>query len=470
LASVLVVDDERSIREFLEILLRRSGHEVRLATDAHDAIVQLGRGAADLVLSDLRLPKGTGLDVLSHVMKQHPGTQVIMMTAFATTESAIEAMKMGAYDYVLKPFKVDELTVVIERALERQHLKAENKQLKDTLDKRAAQSRLIGNSHAMKEVSALIGKVAATRTTVLLTGESGTGKELVARAIHSRGPRAAEPFVPINCGAIPEALIESELFGHVKGSFTGAHMEKQGLFELAGQGSVFLDEIGELPLGMQVKLLRVLQERKVRRVGGSVDVDVQCRIIAATNRNLDEEVHHNRFREDLYFRLNVIQIRLPSLRQRRADIPFLADAFIAKFAEEQNSPVAGIDDEAMRRLVGYDWPGNVRELENIIERGVTLATGTILDVEVLPPELSDGSALPRGSADLAALHTFPPEGLNLEATLEEIERQLLGQALERTSGRKKKAAELLQLSFRSFRYRCAKLGLGGGDGDNSVEG
>jgi two-component system response regulator PilR (NtrC family) len=315
-SRVLVVDDEQSIREFLEILLRRMGHEVELAQDAHDGVARLQLTPADLVLTDLKLPKGSGMDVLRHVAEHHPETQVVMMTAFATTENAVEAMKLGAYDYVLKPFKVDELQVVIQRALEHTRLKAENAELKEALDRRAAGSRLIGNSDAMKEVFALVGKVAPTRTTILLTGESGTGKELIARAIHSRGPRGGEPFVPINCGAIPESLIESELFGHMKGSFTGATSDKQGLFEVSGKGTVFLDEIGELPLAMQVKLLRVLQERKVRRVGGNEDLAVECRVIAATNRDLDEEVREGRFREDLYFRLNVIQVPLPSLRER----------------------------------------------------------------------------------------------------------------------------------------------------------
>ena len=471
MADVLVVDDEPSIREFLEILLGRHGHDVRLSRDAHDAIARLAERPADLVLTDLRLPNGSGMDVLAHVSKHHPGTQVIMMTAFATTENAVEAMKLGAYDYVLKPFKVDELTVVIARALERQQLKTENVKLKAALDARAG-SRIIGSSLAMKEVFSLIDKVAPTRTTVLLTGESGTGKELIARAIHSRGPRATEPFVPINCGAIPETLIESELFGHMKGSFTGAHGDKQGLFETAGAGTVFLDEIGELPLSMQVKLLRVLQERKVRRVGGSKDLPVECRVVAATNRNLEEEVAASRFREDLYFRLNVIQVRLPSLRERRPDIPLLAEAFIAKFAEEQNSPVGRISDEAMRRLVAHDWPGNVRELENVIERGVTLASGDALDVDALPPALRAAEPGPLPALAVPSLEELPDEGIDLESTLDTIERRLLTLALERTGGKKKKAAALLGLSFRSFRYRLAKLGIvtpRGGDGDNADE-
>ena len=463
MAQVLVVDDEISIREFLEILLRREGHTVRLARDAHDAIARLKEQPADLVLTDLRLPKGSGMDVLQHVVKTFPGTQVIMMTAFATTENAIDAMKAGAYDYVIKPFKVDELTVVVERALERRRLVHENSELKAALTARAQQAQLVGTSDAMREVFELIGKVAPTRTTVLLTGESGTGKELVARAIHTRGPRAAEPFVPINCGAIPETLIESELFGHTKGSFTGAVAEKQGLFERAGAGTVFLDEIGELPLAMQVKLLRVLQERRVRRVGGVDDIDVDCRVVAATNRNLQDEITAGRFREDLYFRLNVIQLRLPPLRDRKADVPVLAEGFLAKFAEQQQSPVRRISDAAMRLLVSWSWPGNVRELENVVERGVTLASGEVLDVDVLPAQVRGQEPAPAGRRDGGAaapvVDALPAEGLHLETALETYERRILELALERTGGRKKKAAELLGLTFRSFRYRCAKLGL-----------
>jgi two-component system response regulator PilR (NtrC family) len=467
MAKVLVVDDETSIREFLEIMLKRQGHTVRLAKDAHEAILSLKDHPAELVLTDLRLPKGTGMDVLHHVAKTTPDTQVIMMTAFATTETAVDAMKAGAYDYIIKPFKVDELNVVIERALERRRLEVENVELKATLSARAAQSRLIGSSDAMKEVFDLINKVAQTRTTILVTGESGTGKELVARAIHVRGPRQAEPFVAINCGAIPETLIESELFGHVKGSFTGAHADKQGLFERAASGSVFLDEIGELPLAMQVKLLRVLQERKVRRVGGVHDVDVDCRIIAATNRNLQDEIAHNRFREDLYFRLNVINLRLPALRERKADIPLLAETFVAKFAEQQTSPVRGITTNAMKLLIEWHWPGNVRELENVMERGVTLASGTVVDVDVLPGPMRGLKATPAAAPPSKVVEEMPSDGLDLEATLESYERRLLELALERTGGRKKKAAELLRLSFRSFRYRLAKLGIT--DGDESGE-
>ena len=464
MAKLLVVDDETSIREFLEILFLRAGHQVRLAKDAVDAIAVLKAHPIDLVLTDLRLPRGSGMDVLTFVTKEMPSTQVVIMTAFATTETAIEAMKAGAYDYIIKPFKVDELTVLLDRALERRRLQTENVALKATLSARAAHSRLLGSSERMQEVFELIQKVAPTRTTILLTGESGTGKELVARAIHTRGPRVNEPFVAINCGAIPETLIESELFGHTKGSFTGATADKPGLFERAENGTVFLDEIGELPLPMQVKLLRVLQERKVRRVGGANDLNVDCRVIAATNRRLETEIEKGNFREDLYFRLNVIQIRLPALRERRADIPLLAESFVAKFAEQQESPVQSITDGALRTLLSWSWPGNVRELENVIERGVTLASGSVIDLESLPAALRGApTLLPQA---MAVLEDIPADGLDLEATLESYERRLLEKALLRTGGKKKKAAELLKLSFRSFRYRLAKLGLSGSDDDS----
>ncbi len=464
MASILVVDDETSIREFLEILLKRSGHQVRSAKDAVDAVARLKDETYDLVLSDLRLPKGSGMDVLSWVSKNAPSTQLVMMTAFATTETAIVAMKAGAYDYIIKPFKVDELTVLIDRALERRHLQTENRALRATLDARAANARLLGSSEKMQEVFELIHKVAPTRTTILLTGESGTGKELVARAIHSRGPRTNEAIIAINCGAIPENLIESELFGHSRGSFTGAVADKPGLFERADKGTVFLDEIGELPLAMQVKLLRVLQERKVRRVGGTLDIDVDCRVIAATNRHLEAEVEKGRFREDLFFRLNVIQIRLPALRERRADIPLLVEAFIAKFAEQQQSPVRAVSDRALRVLMDWNWPGNVRELENVIERGITLASANVVDLDAFPAAMRGTQSLLPAAA--VVVEDIPPDGLELEAVLEAYERRLLEKALVRTNGRKKKAAELLSLSFRSFRYRLAKLGISGADDDD----
>ena len=468
MAQILVVDDELSLREFLEILLKREGHQVRLARDAVEAVARLKDEPVDLVLTDLRLPRGSGMDVLTWVAKNAPSTQVVMMTAFATTETAVDAMKAGAYDYLIKPFKPDELTVLIDRALERRRLQAENRALRATLDARAGQARLIGVSEGMQEVFELIQKVAPTRTTILVTGESGTGKELVARAIHSRGPRANEAFVAVNCGAIPETLIESELFGHTKGSFTNAVADRPGLFERADKGTVFLDEIGELPLAMQVKLLRVLQERKVRRIGGANDVDVDIRVVAATNRRLEDEVSKGRFREDLFFRLNVIQIRVPALRERRADIPLLAESFVAKFAEQQGSTVKRIGDTALAALYAHAWPGNVRELENVIERGVTLASGDVVDLAALPSSLRGSPTVTPSTSPV--YDDLPADGLDLEAALESYERKMLEKALQRTRGRKKKAAELLRLSFRSFRYRLAKLGLSSAGDDDDDEG
>lgn len=467
MAKILVVDDEVSIREFLEIMLRRDGHQAHLVGDAVEAIQAIKERDLDLVITDLSLPRGSGMDVLSHVNQNCPDIQVIMITAFATAENAITAMKLGAYDYIIKPFKIDELKVVIERALERRRLKTENIELKAALQAKNNSHGLIGSSPAIKEVFGLIQRVAPTKTTVLLTGESGTGKEMVARAIHTQSPRSNEPFVAVNCGAIPETLIESELFGHMKGSFTGAHADKPGLFERASAGTVFLDEIGELPLSMQVKLLRVLQEKKVRRIGGAHDLNVECRVVAATNRSLEKEVADGRFREDLYFRLNVIEIKLPPLRERKADIPLLARAFLGKFAEQQASPVNRFSDAAMLALMGWHWPGNVRELSNVVERGVTLAGHDAIDMDVLPPAMRGITPVkPVVAAPVLAAATadvIPVEGLDLEMQLEVYERRLLEAALARTNGKKKKAADLLKLSLRSFRYRLAKFGIGGDD-------
>src|SRR3990172_830700 len=328
MASILVVDDERSMREFLEILLQKAGHEVATAADVGGALQAFGAGAFDLVITDLRLGRGTGLDILKEVKAASPATEVVMVTAYATTENAIRAMKLGAYDYVLKPFKVDELKVVVEKALEHRALLAENRVLRHRVGDRRPSEEILGSSPAIQEVRRLVDKVAPTRTTVLVTGESGTGKEVVARTIHARGERSGQPFVAINCGAIPEGLIESELFGHEKGSFTGASETRQGLFEVAGSGTLFLDEVGELPPNVQVKLLRALQERKTRRVGGSADVAISARIIAATNRDLAQGVKEGRFREDLYYRLNVIQVRVPALRERREDLPVFLGHFL----------------------------------------------------------------------------------------------------------------------------------------------
>jgi two-component system response regulator PilR (NtrC family) len=450
------VDDEQSMRELLEILLRKEGYEVAAEADAAAAIARAQATPFDLVISDLRLGRGSGIDVLRAVKASSPATEVVMVTAFATTENAVQAMKLGAYDYVLKPFKVDELKLVVAKALERRALVAENRVLRHQAGaSTSAPEELLGASPAIDEVRELVARVAPARTTVLVAGESGTGKEVVARTIHARSDRRAEPFVAINCGAIPEGLIESELFGHEKGSFTGAVGAKPGLFEVAGSGTIFLDEVGELPPPVQVKLLRVLQERKIRRVGGAADIPVAARIVAATNRDLAEEVRAGRFREDLFYRLNVIQIRTPPLRERREDLPIFLGHFLARFAAEQGRPPPRVSDEARRLLLAYGYPGNVRELSNVVERAVTLAAGDEIVPDVLPASVRGAPPV----AEVAAGAELPLEGLDLQSHLDAIERRILEQALERAGGVKTEAAKLLGLTFRSLRYRLAKFGI-----------
>jgi two-component system response regulator PilR (NtrC family) len=456
MASILVVDDERSMREFLEILLRKQGHEVATEADLAGALARAGDGDLDLVITDLRLGRESGLDVLRAVKDQSPATEVVVVTAFATTENAVQAMKLGAYDYVLKPFKVDEITLVVEKALEHRALVAENRVLRHRAG-RPEEQEIIGRSPAIEEVRQMVEKVAAARTTILLLGESGTGKEVVARAIHVRGGRRDQPFVAINCGAIPEGLIESELFGHEKGSFTGATESRPGLFEVAGSGTLFLDEVGDLPPAVQVRLLRALQERRIRRVGGSRDIPVAARMVAATNRDLAAEVSAGRFREDLFYRLNVIQIRLPAVRERREDVPLFLAHFLARFGAEHGRPRAQLSPEAEQLLLAHDWPGNVREIANVVERAVALSSGDAVDVAALPPNLrrrDDRAALDRPAA-------LPDGGIDLQAHLDAVERALLEQALARTQGVKTEAARLLSLTFRSLRYRLAKYGIGG---------
>jgi len=458
MASILVVDDEQSMREFLEILLRKQGHEVFSASDVKEALARAAQAPLDLVISDLRLGAESGIDILEAVKASAPATEVIMVTAFATTENAIQAMKAGAYDYLLKPFKVDELKLVVEKALERRALVAENRVLRHRVgDRHKGGEAILGEAPVIREVRQLVEKVAPTRTTVLVIGESGTGKEVVARAIHARSDRAAQPFVAINCGAIPEGLIESEFFGHERGSFTGASEAKAGLFEVAGSGTLFLDEVGELPPPVQVKLLRALQERKIRRVGGNADLLVSARIVAATNRDLAAEVKAGRFREDLFYRLNVIQLHMPPLRERREDIPAFARFFLERFAAELGKRTPALSPAALQLLEQHPWPGNVRELANVLERAITLADGPLLGPESLPPSLRSGAG---GAPAPEARSDLPQEGMDLQAHLDAIERQLLEQALERTGGVKSEAARLLSLTFRSLRYRLAKYGIG----------
>lgn len=464
MSRILVVDDELSLREMLEIFLVKEGHEVLVASDGAQAIqILMEEDDLDLVLTDLRMPGAHGMVVLERARELHPDTPVVVMTAFASHQTATEAMKMGAYDYFSKPFELDVIKATIDRALERRHLVIEGRRLKEALQDQSAMHAIVGQSRSMQVVYDLVRRVARTRTNVLILGESGTGKELVARAIHDQSERRHGPFQVINCGAIPENLLESELFGHKRGSFTGASTDKEGLFKAASGGTLFLDEVGELPLGMQVKLLRVLQERRVKPVGDLREIPVDVRVIAATNRNLEDEVKAGRFREDLYYRLNVISVELPPLRERPGDVPLLAYHFLRKYAEEQEKPyLRDIDPEALQMLARYAFPGNVRELENLIERAVALEEGERVTAGSLPSSLRPKTGPLPSDPPRSAL---PEAGVHLEGMVDDLERRLILQALQRTGGLKKEAAKLLGISFRSLRYRLAKLNIESGLSD-----
>jgi two-component system, NtrC family, response regulator PilR len=463
--TILVIDDERSLREFLSICLSRAGHKVTAAEDPQVALKAMAQSAFDLVLTDLKMPGPMdGIGVLDEVKKLHPETQVVVMTAFATTDTAVAAMKRGAYDYLTKPFKVDEMLVVVDRALEKQALVRDNATLRERVQDAYRLASLLGRSGAMQRVFELIKKIAGTKTTVLITGESGTGKELVARALHGEGTRASGPFVAVNCGAIPDTLLESELFGHVKGAFTGATGAKEGLFAAAEGGTLFLDEIAELPMAMQVKLLRVLQERKVKPVGGTEERAVDVRVVAATNRDLEAEVAGGGFRQDLYYRLNVIQVHLPPLRQRREDIPLLVEHFVKRHAAELGKRISGLSPEALAAFATYDYPGNVRELENLVERAVTLETSNVITREALP--VLGGAAV---AAPQAVATDLPPAGIDLDRIIADFERDIVQRALKQTGGVRREAARLLGITFRSLRYRLEKLGLAASGGDGGPE-
>jgi two-component system response regulator PilR (NtrC family) len=451
-ARILVVDDERSMQEFLEIFFRREGYHVVTAGDLDTARTHLEEDEFDVVITDIQMPGGSGLDLLRAANEVSPESIVIMITAFASTETAIGAMKEGAYDYITKPFKVDEIKLVVEKALEKKLLASENRRLRSELRHRERDRSIIGNGPSMQRVFELIAQVADSKANVLISGESGTGKEMVARAIHAGGDRRERPFVVVNCAAIPETLLESELFGHVKGAFTGAFHNKAGLFETADGGTLFLDEVGELTLALQVKLLRLIQEKTFRRVGGTHDQRVDVRIVSATNRRLQDEVAAGRFREDLYYRLNVIEIPMPPLHERREDIALLVDHFVQKYSRELGKPVQGASDEVMDRLMTYPFPGNVRELENVIERAVALSRQPVLGLESLAPSVLN-------PARAAGSKRIPPGGVDLQQLMDDYERGLLLEALEGGGFVKKRAAQLLGISFRSFRYRLEKLGL-----------
>ena len=457
--KILTADDERSMREFLEIMLKKEGYHVSVASNGEEVLKLTDKEIFDLVLLDIRMPKMDGISVLKKIKAVSPETIVIMITAYGSTDTAIQAMREGAYDYVTKPFKVEEIKAIIKNALEKKNLQKENILLKQVVRDRYHFDNILGQSSKMLTLYDLLEKVALTKTNILVTGESGTGKELVAKAIHYNSPRKEKPFVTLNCGAIPEFLIESELFGHMKGAFTDAIATKKGLFEVADEGTIFLDEISELPLMMQVKLLRVLQDKEFKRVGGTEDIRVDVRIIAATNKDLEEAMKEKRFREDLFYRLNVIQIKLPPLRDRKEDIPLLATHFLKKYSEEFQNNISKITPEALRLLINYDYPGNVRELQNIIERAVALENSKELTAQNLNSYLGEQLHLKNTPIDL----DMPNEGIDLEKAVENLEKALLIKALDKTKGIKKKAAELLHINFRSMRYRLEKYGLNEGE-------
>jgi two-component system response regulator PilR (NtrC family) len=457
---VLVVDDDLSMRQFLSILLQREGYLVDAADSAEAALSGLAQSWPDLVLSDVNMPGMTGLELLVELKRRGlaagRGVEVVLVTAYGTANTAVEAMKAGAADYVLKPFNNDELLLVVRRALARRDLEIENEQLKRELKDKFHFGQLIGNAPAMMEVYELIRRVKDTRINCLLVGESGTGKELVARAIHHSGPRADRAFTAVNCGAIPEGLVESTLFGHRRGAFTGADRDREGLLQAAHRGTLFLDEVNSLPLSAQVKLLRVLQERRFTPVGETREQEVDVRVVAASNAHLEDLVKEGQFREDLYYRLNVVQLRIPPLRDRVEDIPVLVRHFIREFAAEYEKPVHGISPEALDLLRAWSFPGNVRELRNTVERAVALCAGGLVLAADLPAQLTE----PRSAArPPAAGYSFPEDGVNLDALMADMERGWLTAALDAAEGNKTQAARLLQMSFRSFRYRLAKYDL-----------
>jgi two-component system response regulator AtoC len=451
--NVLVVDDEESMRHLLAVILADRGYDVRAVSNGEDALRELATRDYDLVLSDVRMPRMDGLSLLRKALDLHPGITFIVMSAYGTHDTAIEAMKAGAYDYVSKPFKPDEVLLVLRKAEERLRLSRENRRLRSELAAGFRLENFVGTSPALQEVLRQLRKVAPTRATVLITGESGTGKELVARAIHELSPRTAMPFVAVNCGAIPAELIESELFGHVRGAFTDASRDKKGLAAEADGGTLFLDEIGELPLHLQVKLLRFLEDSQVRRVGDTRSEKVDVRVVAATARDLGRAIKEGLFREDLFYRLNVVNLRLPSLRERPDDIPALVDHFLAKHRRlRPELPLRGVTPEALEVLRAHRWPGNVRELEHAVERAVVLADGPLIEESDLPDDVrADAGAavhVPRPGADLSVKRAFRV-----------LEEQLIRDALERTGGNRTRAAELLELSYRALLYKIKEYGI-----------
>lgn len=455
---ILVVDDELSMREFLEIMLNRKGYRVSLAKNGKQALSLLGKNIFDLIICDIKLGDISGLEVLKKAKKENPAAIVIMISAYASTETAVEAMNAGAYDYVPKPFDTDEFEQTIENALELKTIEQEKAALDDELAKTRHFGKIVGNSPSMVHIYNLIKQVAQTTTNILITGESGTGKELIARAIHEQSDRSDQAFVVIHCGGIPETLMESELFGHKRGAFTGATYDKEGLFKTADNGTIFLDEIGDLTLPIQIKLLRAVQEKVFRAVGSNQDITVDIRIISASNKNLADGVMEGTFREDLFYRLNVIEIKVPPLRERKSDLKLLAQHFLEKYSNEMGKEIKKLSSYAIDMLSKYNFPGNIRELENIIERSVAISSTNIL----LPDSLALSFFKRRWIEGIKGRRFDLDEvekGVSLDVILEEIEKAYLEKALDACNHKKEKAADLLGINLRSLRYRLDKLGI-----------
>jgi two-component system response regulator AtoC len=449
--SILVIDDEESIRHMLSVLLKKEGYTVKCVEDGEEGLKELMARDYDIALCDVRMPKLGGLELVDEIAERDIDTTIIIMSAFGNRELALDAIKRGAYDYIDKPFKKDEVLLTLLKAEERLQLRRENEELKKSRSARASFDNIVGDSEPMQQVFQTIEKVADYKSTVLLTGESGTGKELVAQAIHNHSPRRNESWVPINCGAIPENLLESELFGHVKGAFTDATADKKGLFQEADGGTIFLDEIAELPMQLQVKLLRVLQEGEVRRIGDNNSVDIDVRVIAASLHDLDERVEEGLFREDLFYRLNVIHLHLPPLRERREDVGDLVEHFIEIQNERLGTQIKGVAPEAMKIMMNYSWPGNVRELQNCIERGVVMANGDRIDEDALPGRIVESND------ELKQL--FSSDELSIKKMSTALERILIRRALEKTSGNRTRASEMLEISHRALLYKIKDYGL-----------
>jgi two-component system response regulator AtoC len=445
---VLVIDDEENLRHYLQLVLGEAGYQVETASDGAEALEKMQHHTWDIVLCDIRMPKMDGMAFLKEAKAKGLEGTIIMMSAYGTVDTAVKAMKIGAYDYVSKPFNADEIILTIKKAEERERLREENVRLKEEARRDYDLENIVAKSEAMRKIFDLIKKVARYKSSVLISGESGTGKELVARAIHYNSDRKDKPLISINCGAIPENLLESELFGHVKGAFTDAVRTKKGLFEIAHQGTMFLDEVGELPQSLQVKLLRVLQDGEIRRVGDTASFQVDVSLIAATARDLESEVKHGRFREDLYYRLNVLPIHLPPLRERKEDIPSLIEHFIALYNKKLGLRIKGTVKETMERFLQYSWPGNVRELENIIERGMILAEKDTIGLEALPIYVQEGSQ-----------STPVSSGLSIKKGAREMEITLIKEALHKTGGNRLQAARILEISHKTLLYKLKEYGL-----------